>query len=131
MVPWPLYVSDLVDPWWIPCQNRISKLPRGRFGGDCSIQPLDIGLHIASDSVSELFGAHVAMGQGTCSSPDLPLLLANSRRVGLGLYNSISAVAATELEIAMFVVGTAIYVTHRVFQQRSRRQQTLRSHAHE
>ena len=69
MVPWPLYVSDLVDPWWIPCQNRISKLPRGRFGGDCSIQPLDIGLHIASDSVSQLFVAHLAMGQRTCSSP--------------------------------------------------------------
>ena len=68
---------------------------------------------------------------GHALPPDLPLLLANSRRVGLGLYNSISAVAATELEIAMFVVGTAIYVTHRVFQQRSRRQQTLRSHAHE
>ena len=63
--------------------------------------------------------------------PDLPLLLANSRRVGLGLYNSISAVAATELEIAMFVAGTAIYVMHRVLQQRSRRRQTLRSHAHE
>ena len=68
---------------------------------------------------------------GHALPPDLPLLFANSRRVGLGLYNSISAVAATELEIAMFVVGTAVYVTHRVCQQRSRRQRTLRSHAHD
>jgi hypothetical protein len=63
--------------------------------------------------------------------PDLPLLLANSRRVGLGLYNSISAVAATELEIAMFVVGTAIYATHRVLQQRSSRLQTPRDYTHD
>jgi len=41
--------------------------------------------------------------------PDLPLLLRNSPRVGLGLYSSISAVEATVLEFGMFVVGAAVY----------------------
>jgi len=41
--------------------------------------------------------------------PDLPLLFNNSPRVGLGLYNSISAVEATVLEFGMFVVGAAVY----------------------
>ena len=58
---------------------------------------------------------------GHALPPDLPLLFANSRRVGLGLYNSISAVAATELEVAMFVLGTAVYVTHRGLQRRAKR----------
>lgn len=58
---------------------------------------------------------------GHALPPDLPLLFANSRRVGLGLYNSISAVAATELEVGMFVLGTAVYVTNRVLRQRIRR----------
>jgi hypothetical protein len=40
---------------------------------------------------------------------DLPLLFSNSPRVGLGLYNSISAVEATVLEFGMFVVGAAVY----------------------
>ena len=53
--------------------------------------------------------------------PDLPLLFANSRRVGLGLYNSISALTATELEVGMFVLGTAVYVTHRVLQRGTKR----------
>lgn len=39
----------------------------------------------------------------------LPLLFSNSPRVGLGLYNSISAVEATVLEFGMFVVGAAMY----------------------
>ena len=41
--------------------------------------------------------------------PDLPLLFANSPRVGLGLYNSISAVEGTMLEFGMFILGLAIY----------------------
>jgi hypothetical protein len=61
--------------------------------------------------------------------PDLPLLFGNSRRVGLGLYNSISAVAATELEVGMFVLGTAVYVAHRVLQQRTRRRRTSEARA--
>jgi hypothetical protein len=40
---------------------------------------------------------------------DLPLLFSGSPTVGLGLYNRISAVAATVLEFAMFVVGAAVY----------------------
>jgi hypothetical protein len=59
---------------------------------------------------------------GHALPPDLPLLFANSRRVGLGLYNSISAVAATELEVAMFVLATAVYVAHHVLQRKTKRQ---------
>lgn len=40
---------------------------------------------------------------------DLPLLFGSSTKVGLGLYNSISAVEATVLEFGMFVVGAAVY----------------------
>jgi hypothetical protein len=42
---------------------------------------------------------------------DLPLLFGNSPKVGLGLYNSISAVEATALEFGMFILGAAVYVT--------------------
>ena len=40
---------------------------------------------------------------------DLPLLFGGSPKVGLGLYNSISAVEATALEIGMFILGGAVY----------------------
>jgi len=43
---------------------------------------------------------------------DLPLLFGNSRKVGLGLYNSISAVVATALEFGMFILGGAVYATY-------------------
>jgi hypothetical protein len=46
--------------------------------------------------------------------PDLPLLFAGSPKVGLGLYNSISAVEATALELGMLVLGAAVYLTYRV-----------------
>lgn len=42
--------------------------------------------------------------------PDLPLLFGGSPRVGLGLYNHISAVEATVLELGMFAAGVAVYV---------------------
>jgi len=42
--------------------------------------------------------------------PDLPLLFNGSPKVGLGLYNSISAVAATAIELGMLLVGLALYV---------------------
>jgi hypothetical protein len=48
---------------------------------------------------------------------DLPLLFGGSPKVGLGLYNSISAVEATILECGMFILGTAVYATY-VFRQR-------------
>jgi hypothetical protein len=44
--------------------------------------------------------------------PDLPLLFAGSPRVGLGLYNSISAAEATALELGMLVLGAAVCVTY-------------------
>ena len=52
--------------------------------------------------------------------PDLPLLFANSPKVGLGLYNHIGAVEATVLEFVMFAAGTAVYVVWKV---RNRREQ--------
>jgi hypothetical protein len=45
-------------------------------------------------------------------APDLPLLFAGSPKVGLGLYNSISAAQATALECGMLVLGAAVYVTY-------------------
>ena len=49
--------------------------------------------------------------------PDLPLLFGSSPKVGLGLYNSISAVEATALEFGMFILGGAVYATF-VFKNR-------------
>jgi hypothetical protein len=46
--------------------------------------------------------------------PDLPLLFAGSPKVGLGLYNSISATQATALELGMLVLGAAVYVTYTI-----------------
>jgi hypothetical protein len=43
---------------------------------------------------------------------DLPLLFGSSPKVGLGLYNSISAVEATVLEFGMFVLGMAVYAAY-------------------
>jgi len=45
---------------------------------------------------------------------DLHLLFRNSPVVGFGLYNSISAIQATELEAAMFLLGTAVYIHYLV-----------------
>jgi hypothetical protein len=51
---------------------------------------------------------------------DLPLLFEGSPKVGLGLYNSISAVEATALELGMFVLGAAVYVTYAVRHRENR-----------
>ena len=51
---------------------------------------------------------------------DLPLFFGGSPKVGLGLYNSISAVEATVLETGMFLVGTAVYVAYRVRKKKKR-----------
>jgi len=52
--------------------------------------------------------------------PDLPLLFAGSPRVGLGLYNSISAAQATALELGMLILGAAVYVFHTVRKREGR-----------
>jgi len=44
--------------------------------------------------------------------PDLPLLFAGSPKVGLGLYNSISAAEATVLELGMLGLGAAVYISY-------------------
>ena len=45
--------------------------------------------------------------------PDLPLFFAGSPKVALGLYNSISAVQATVLELVMLLLGVAVYANYR------------------
>ena len=52
---------------------------------------------------------------------DLPLLFGNSPRVALGLYNSISALEATALESAMFVLGGTVYAMYVVKRRRAGR----------
>ena len=52
---------------------------------------------------------------------DLPLLFGNSPKVGFGLYNSISAIQATVLEIAMLALGAVIYARYVLRNQKSRR----------
>jgi len=47
---------------------------------------------------------------------DLTLFFSGSPRVGLGLYNAISAVEATVLELGMLVVGAAVYLRWRLRQ---------------
>jgi hypothetical protein len=44
--------------------------------------------------------------------PDLPLLFSSSRKVGLGLYNTISAADATILELGMLLLGAAVYARY-------------------
>lgn len=51
---------------------------------------------------------------------DLPLLFRGSPKVGLGLYNSISAVEATLLELGMFILGTAVYATYVVKERKNK-----------
>jgi hypothetical protein len=53
--------------------------------------------------------------------PDLPLLFGGSPKVGLGLYNSISAVEATALECGMFILGAVVYATHVVTKRKTGR----------
>ncbi len=54
---------------------------------------------------------------------DLHLLFSGSPTVGLGLYNSISAVEATVLELGMLAVGAAVYVTYIVRERKKRKLQ--------
>jgi hypothetical protein len=42
--------------------------------------------------------------------PDLPLLFADSPKVGLGVYNMISAAEATALELGLLLLGFAVYM---------------------
>jgi hypothetical protein len=53
--------------------------------------------------------------------PDLPLFFQGSPAMGFGLYNSISAVQATVLEVGMLLLGTAVYVDYLVRVRRKRR----------
>jgi hypothetical protein len=52
---------------------------------------------------------------------DLSLLFEGSPTVGLGLYNSISAVDATLLELGMLVLGAASYATYTVKNRKRQR----------
>ena len=55
----------------------------------------------------------------TSTTSDLPLLFGGSPKVGLGLYNSISAIEATGLEFGMFILGGAVYAMY-VFKRREK-----------
>jgi hypothetical protein len=57
---------------------------------------------------------------------DLPLLFAGSTKVGLGLYNHISAVEATLLESVMLLLGAAVYIMY-IVKERKEGDHTLRS----
>jgi len=43
---------------------------------------------------------------------DLPLLFGDSPKVGLGLYNTMSAVEATVLEFGLFILGATVYAAY-------------------
>jgi hypothetical protein len=60
--------------------------------------------------------------------PDLPLLFNGSRKVGLGLYNTISAIDATVLELGMLLLGAALYAAYIVKNRKSARPQPGESH---
>lgn len=78
-----------------------------------------VGLIILSHWVLDLISHPIAFSSFSWNSwqwsyghplpPDLPLLFAGSPKFGFGLYNSISAVAATGLEGGMFLLGAAFY----------------------
>jgi hypothetical protein len=53
--------------------------------------------------------------------PDLPLLFSGSRKVGFGLYNTISAVDATVLELGMLLLGAAVYARYIVKRRKGER----------
>jgi len=55
---------------------------------------------------------------------DLPLPFRGSTKVGLGLYNSMSAVEATALEMAMFIVGATVYAAFILKERKRRRSQS-------
>jgi hypothetical protein len=78
-----------------------------------------IGLLVFSHWVLD-FISH-PMGFGHPQPPDLPLLFHGSRKVGLGLYNSISVTQAILIEVAMFILGAAVYVRYIVKERKSRR----------
>jgi hypothetical protein len=61
------------------------------------------------------------MGLGHPLPPDMPLLFHGSRKVGLGLYNSISLFQAISIEVGMFILGAAVYFTYTVKERRKRR----------
>jgi hypothetical protein len=56
--------------------------------------------------------------------PDLPLLFSGSRKVGLGLYNTISAVDAAVLEFGMLLLGAAVYARYIVKRGKGERTQS-------
>jgi hypothetical protein len=78
-----------------------------------------VGLLVFSHWVLD-FISH-PMGLGHPVPPDMPLLFHGSRKVGLGLYNSITLFQAVSIEVGMFILGAAVYVTYTVKERRKRR----------
>jgi len=69
-----------------------------------------IGLLVFSHWVLD-FVSH-PMGLGHPQPPDIPLIFHVSRKVALGLYNSISVTQAILIEVAIFIPSAAVYVSY-------------------
>lgn len=81
-----------------------------------------VGLLVFSHWVLD-FISH-PMGFGHPVPRDKPLLFHGSRKVGLGLYSSISVPQALAIETGMLILGAAVYVTYTVKKKKERRVQS-------
>ena len=73
---------------------------------------MDTGLCLSSHPFLQFFLAVVAMELWTSPAIRSSAFFSTSPKVGLGLYNSISAIEATALEFGMFLLGAAVYATY-------------------
>ncbi len=125
-IPWShgLFMSVV---WSVVAALLTSRIYRDRCAG--VVVGLLVFSHWVLDLVSHPIPFHSfswrswQWSYGHPLPSDLPLLFGGSPKVGLGLYNSISAVDATALEFGMFILGGAVYAMY-VFKKRK----TGRSH---
>lgn len=121
--PWShgLFMSVV---WSLIAALLVARMHRSNRAG--TVVGLLVFSHWALDFVSHPFPFPSLSWQawqwsyGHPLPPDLTLLFAGSPKIGLGLYNSMSAVAATILELGMFLLGLAVYVTHVVKERKNR-----------
>ena len=99
--------------WSVAAAVLIARIYRDRRSG------VVVGLLVFSHWVLDLISHPIPFAgfswrawrwsYGHTMPSDLPLLFSGSPTVGLGLYNSISAIAATVLELGMFVAGAVAW----------------------
>ena len=114
-IPWShgLFMSVI---WSVVAAILTSRIYRGRRAG--AVVGLLVFSHWVLDFVSHpvpFSSFSWRLWQWSYGRPlpsDLPLLFGSSAKVGLGLYNTISAVEATALEFGMFILGGAVYAVH-------------------